>query len=82
MAAAPDTKNYFKAIVHATEKYFGPASERFIKRQIDFHLNKNPESIDLSDVKKLKDSVGAALGILVDDKDLVAQVIADIDAIE
>jgi hypothetical protein len=74
--------NYFEAIVSVTEKYLGPASERFIKRQIEFHLQKDPKTINKSDVESLKDNVGVALGLLVNDRVLVDQAVKDIESIQ
>ena len=73
--------DYFSSVVTITERYLGPASERFIRRQIEFHLEKAPEDISYQDVKKLKDNVGVALGLLVNDKKLVSQAVSDIDSI-
>ena len=74
-------KNYFSAIVAVTERYLGPASERFIRRQIEFHIEKKPDNISYADVQRLKINVGIALGLLVNDKKIVDQAITDIEAI-
>ncbi|HXH27145.1 MAG TPA: hypothetical protein VNG90_04570 [Candidatus Acidoferrum sp.] len=73
--------NYYESVVEATEDYLGPAAERFVRRQIDFHLSKPPESIDKKDVLKLRDSLCVALGLLVDDKKMIDEAGRKFDAI-
>lgn len=82
MVANMATHDYFRQIVTVTEKYLGPASERFIRRQIEFHLEKEPENITYQDMDKLKNNVGIALGLLVNDKAIVDQAIFDIEKIK
>lgn len=73
--------NYYNEVVKVTKKYLGPAAERFINRQIEFHLSKDPKTIDKEDVSKLKDSLRVALSLLVNDKELVDNAIKDFEAI-
>lgn len=66
--------NYYQQLVKTTEDYLGPASKRFIDRQISFHFNnKNPEALTRDDVNKLADSVRISLGLLTQDKHLVTE---------
>lgn len=74
--------SYYTQIVTVTEHYLGPAAERFIRRQVEFHLDKEPESISQSDVQKLKANVGVALGLLVNDKTIVDQAVGEISKIK
>lgn len=74
--------NYFESIVKVTEKYLGPAAERFIRRQIEFHLEKEPSSITFQDINKLKSNIGVALSLLVNDKTIVDQAMRDIESIK
>ena len=75
-------ENYFNQVVSITERYLGPASERFIKRQIEFHLQKEPENISYEDVSKLSNNVGVALGLLVNDKSVVSQAVSELKQIQ
>lgn len=63
--------SYYTSVVTVTEEFLGPAAERFIRRQIEFHCEKTPESIDKKDVLKLRNSLGVALGLLISDKQIV-----------
>jgi hypothetical protein len=73
--------NYYRSVVEATQEYLGPAAERFIKRQIEFHLNKDPEAINQADVLKLKESLRVALGLLVSDKSIADQAVRRLEQI-
>ena len=79
---AQTKENYFKQVVSITERYLGPASERFIRRQIEFHLQKEPENISYEDVSKLSNNVGVALGLLVNDKSVVSQAVSELKQIQ
>ncbi len=71
----------YNQLVAVGEKYLGPAGERFIRRQIDFHLNKKPETITQQDVAKLSGSIKIALEILTEDKTMVNTAVHDIKSL-
>ncbi|HSX16233.1 MAG TPA: hypothetical protein VLF40_05555 [Candidatus Saccharimonadales bacterium] len=73
--------HYYHQVVRVTEDYLGPAAERFVKRQIEFRLGKEPEDIGLEDIPKLKEAIGAALGVLVKDKAIVDEAMQKFDVI-
>lgn len=73
--------NYYQAVVSAAEEFLGPAAERFIRRQIEFHLEKDPATINRADVLKLRDSIGVALSLLVEDRQVVHRAIQRFDDI-
>ncbi len=75
------TVDYYHAVVATTEGFLGPAAERFIRRQIEFHIGKAPEKINRQDVEKLRESLRVALGLLVDDKQTVDDAVQKFDAI-
>ncbi len=72
---------YYRQVVRATEEYLGPAAERFVNRQIEFRLGKTPETIERSDIPKLKEAIGTALGLLVKDQEIITQAMHKIDLI-
>jgi len=74
-------QNYYRQVVGATEEFLGPAAERFINRQIEFHLGKSPETIKRDDIPRLKETLSAALGLLVKDKAVVAEAMHKFDLI-
>ncbi len=59
---------YNKA-VEITEEYLGPAGERFLRRQITTHLNKDPEKINKKDLSKLVDWSSLAFALLTNNAD-------------
>ena len=61
--------DYNKQIVEITKDYLGPAAERFVRRQIEFHLEKSPEEIEAIDINKIAEAISVALGILNRDED-------------
>lgn len=58
-------------VIEITEDYLGPAADRFIKRQITFHLGKSPEQLQRSEIPKLTEWVKVSLALLTDDKAMV-----------
>ena len=38
-------KSLYLKVVRITDHYLGPAADRFIRRQIENHLNKHPEEL-------------------------------------
>jgi hypothetical protein len=73
--------NYYRQVVSITEEFLGPAAERFVNRQIEFHLGKSPETIDRNDIPRLKETLDAALGLLVKDEAVVDQAMHKFDLI-
>lgn len=57
----------FDEIVIITEEYLGPASKRFISRQIAFHLQKDPSEITAQDIIILVDWMRVTLALLTED---------------
>jgi hypothetical protein len=72
---------YYRKVIDITEEFLGPAAERFVRRQIDFRLGKVPETIGRSDIPKLKETLGVALGLLIKDQKIVDQAMRKFDAI-
>lgn len=81
MSETAHNDKYFTQVVEVTEHYLGPAAERFIRRQVEFHLQKKPESLNFTDIHKLSNNVGVALGLLVDDKEVVNQAVHELEKI-
>lgn len=70
-----DYKNYdlYTKVVEITSDYLGPASRRFIDRQVINHLGKEPEEITDEDLKDLIKWIEAATALLTDDTRLVRE---------
>ncbi len=61
----------YQQLIDATSELLGPASQRFIDRQIRSHLNKEPGALTKSDIKKLSQWLRLSVGVLTDDEALL-----------
>ena len=64
-------KTLYEQVVEVTVRYLGPAAERFIARQIQMHLGKDPEDLTKKDLEKLVDWIKLAMALLSEDNKLV-----------
>ncbi len=65
------TASIYQQTLNITKDYLGPAAERFIFRQITFHLQKNPELLAKEDIPQLAEWVKISIAILTEDKQMV-----------
>jgi hypothetical protein len=63
----------YQEVVEITTSYLGPAAERFIARQIQTHLNKEPEELTKKDLVKLVDWIKIAIALLTEDGKVVEE---------
>ena len=63
----------YDKVVSITEDYLGPSARRFIDRQIESHLNKNPENITKKDLLQLNGWLIAVVALLTDDENVLAE---------
>lgn len=61
----------YEQVVEVTVHYLGPAAERFVVRQIQMHLDKEPEDLTEKDLEKLVDWIRLAIALLSQDSKLV-----------
>lgn len=61
----------YQEAVAITSDYLGPAAERFINRQIAFHLGKTPDQLSRQDIPKLTEWVKVSIAVLTEDKSMV-----------
>jgi hypothetical protein len=66
-------KNIYLSLVDITRNYLGPASGRFIDRQIKNHLLKEPVDITKKDVAQLIDWLRSSVSLLTDNESLVEE---------
>ncbi|HEX5456443.1 MAG TPA: hypothetical protein VFW77_03700 [Candidatus Saccharimonadales bacterium] len=62
-------------VIEITADYLGPASQRFVDRQIASHLGKAPKDLNRSDMSKLITWMEAAVSLLTKDKKLIKEYI-------
>jgi hypothetical protein len=61
----------YQQVTKVTEEYLGPAAERFVARQVSFHLGKLPQELSHEDLPKLIEWAKVTLGLLTEDRKLV-----------
>lgn len=61
----------YKQVIDVTADYLGPAAQRFIDRQIETHLQKQPEQLTKADLTKLVDWIKIVIALLTEDKKTV-----------
>lgn len=66
-----NNKTLYEQVVDVTVQYLGPAAERFVARQIQMHLDKDPEDLAEKDLVKLVDWIRLAIALLSEDNQLV-----------
>jgi hypothetical protein len=58
-------------VVDITHTYLGPAADRFIARQVQNHLHKEPAELSHNDLAKLIDWVRVAISFITEDSALI-----------
>ena len=71
MSMATKTSSLYIQVIKASEQYLGPASERFMRRQIENHLKILPEEITQKDIPKLVEWTRLAFSMLTKDADQI-----------
>lgn len=59
----------YDQLVAVTSELLGPASERFIDRQIVSHLNIDPIDLTAKDLRELSEWIRLSMGMLTNDMD-------------
>lgn len=72
MPANADPDLYGK-VVRVTHVYLGPTADRFIARQVQHHLHKNPEQLTREDLLRLIDWIRVAVSLLTEDSEVVEE---------
>lgn len=67
------SEELYRQVVAITEEYLGPATERFLTRQISFHLSKTPTELSREDLPKLIEWTQVTLGLLTEERSLVEE---------
>jgi hypothetical protein len=65
--------NLYAEIVGITQEYLGPAAERFVTRQITFHLQKLPHDVAKEDLTQFAESSKVTLSLLTEDEQAVEE---------
>ena len=76
MSTVDESPAIFDQVVRITHVYLGPAADRFIVRQVQNHLHKDPTDLSREDLRKLVDWIRVAVSFLTDDSELVEEYIS------
>ena len=63
----------YEEIVIISRDYLGPAGQRFVDRQIIFHLNKYPQDLKKEDVPKLVEWMKVTLALFANDPKAISE---------
>ncbi|MDB5169373.1 MAG: hypothetical protein JWO41_729 [Candidatus Saccharibacteria bacterium] len=67
------TPAIYPKVIKITHVYLGPAADRFIARQVQNHLGKQPELITREDLASIIDWIGVAVSLLTDDREIIEE---------
>lgn len=68
-------QHLYTQVVRITHVYLGPAADRFIARQVQNHLHKEPSELSQADLSKLIDWVRVAVSLITDDSNIIEEYI-------
>jgi len=71
----------YARVVRITHVYLGPAADRFIARQVQNHLHKQPEELSEKDLKQLIDWIRVAVSLLTEDSEIVEEYVEQLRAL-
>jgi hypothetical protein len=63
----------YDKVVRTTHIYLGPAADRFIARQVQNHLHKEPRDLSQKDLLQLIDWIRVAVSLLTEDSEVIEE---------
>lgn len=76
-----DDASLYDRVVRITHVYLGPAADRFIDRQVQNHLHKNPDQLSERDLSKLIDWIRVAVSLLTEDSEIIEEYITQLSSL-
>lgn len=73
MSGAATGSGYYNEILNITRDYLGPAADRFVSRQVNRHIRKEPGDLQKSDIPMLAIRIRSGLLVLTHDAEIVDQ---------
>jgi hypothetical protein len=67
------TTELYDQVAIITQEYLGPATDRFLIRQITNHLGKSPQELTAADIPVLVEWTKATLALLTEDREMVEE---------
>jgi hypothetical protein len=68
----------YSQVVKVTHTYLGPAAERFIDRQVENHLHKQPSKLTKADLVVLIDWIRVIVSLITEDTEIVEEYISEL----
>lgn len=68
----------YDQVVRVTLVYLGPAAERFVSRQVQNHLHKDPAELSERDLVGLIDWIRVAVSLLTEDSEIVEEYVEEL----
>lgn len=68
-----DQPSIYTQVVRITHIYLGPAADRFIARQVQNHLHKEPERLSAADLSSLIDWIKVAVSLITDEAAIIEE---------
>lgn len=69
------TETLYDKVVRITHVYLGPAADRFIARQVQNHLHKQPSELSPKDLQRLIDWIRVTVSLLTEDSEIIEEYI-------
>lgn len=66
-------QSLYRRVVQVTHVYLGPAADRFIARQVQNHLHKEPDQLSQDDLLQLIDWIKVAVSLLTDNSQIIEE---------
>lgn len=63
----------FNDIVVLSGDYLGPAAERFVTRQVHFHLKKEPAELNHHDISQLVEWLRVSMSVITQNEKLIEE---------
>jgi hypothetical protein len=71
----------YAQLLDVSQEYLGPAAERFLLRQIENHLHKDPQQLTKEDVTKVAEWMQVSVSVLTEDEKTVDEFIKKVNAL-
>lgn len=75
---SPANPSLYQEVVKVTHVYLGPAADRFIARQVENHLHKNPEDLTKKDLLGLIDWIRVVVSLLTEDSEIIEEYVKEL----
>lgn len=76
--SSKSNSSVYSQVIKVTHTYLGPASERFIDRQVENHLHKQPSKLTKDDLVGLIDWIRVIVSLITEDAEIVEQYISEL----